>query len=235
MNPGLRHAVCLASGIGLVLFSILSLPAFATDLHLKTSSPSEMLSTHFSSLQPISLQGIAIGNFGVVDGHIFRGEQPKGSDYAALAAIGVKTIIDLREDASGSSAKSAKAAGLKYINIRINGHGTPTDAEATEFLKSVDDPENGVVYVHCAGGRHRTGSMIAIYRMVKDGWTIDQSYKEMLAYDFYTSGGHQGFKTYVFDYYQRMTSNPSSVPAAYRAAVKPAVALASVEPETLQN
>ncbi|HET9130134.1 MAG TPA: dual specificity protein phosphatase family protein, partial [Terriglobia bacterium] len=138
----------------------------------------------------------------------------------ALASIGVKTIIDLRDDALSSSAKYAKDAGLNYVNIAIDGHGTPTDAEVTRFLKTVSDPSNGVVYVHCAGGRHRTGSMIAIYRMTEDGWSIDQAYKEMLAYDFYTSGGHEGFKTYVFDYFKRMTSAPSTVPAVYHAPEK---------------
>jgi hypothetical protein len=39
----------------------------------------------------------------------------------------------------------------------------------------------------------------------------------MLAYDFYTGGGHEGFKTYVFDYFKRMTSAPSTVPAVYHA------------------
>jgi len=57
--------------------------------------------------------------------------------------------------------------------------------------------------------------MIALYRMTVDGWDIDQAYREMLAYDFYTSGGHQGFKSYVYDYYHRMTQNPTSVPVAY--------------------
>jgi hypothetical protein len=59
--------------------------------------------------------------------------------------------------------------------------------------------------------------MIAVYRMAKDGWTIDQAYDEMLKYDFYTGGGHEGYKTYVEDYYRRMTGDPSSVPVAYTA------------------
>jgi hypothetical protein len=101
---------------------------------------------------------------------------------------------------------------VKYINIQIDGHGTPSDSQAAEFLKAVSDPSNGVVYVHCAGGRHRTGSMIALYRMTVDGWDIDQAYREMLAYDFYTSGGHQGFKSYVYDYYHRMTQTPPASP-----------------------
>lgn len=201
----------------LTAFASFTVPSFAKGNASPIASPGEILAGHFSSLQPISLPGVSINNFGVVDGHIYRGEQPGGKDYAALATIGVKTIIDLREDAVGSAARDAKAAGLKYINIPIDGHGTPSDAQAAEFIKDVNDPENGVVYVHCAGGRHRTGSMIAVYRMTQDGWTIDQAYKEMLAYDFYTGGGHEGFKTYVDNYYRRMTDDPSSVPVAYHA------------------
>jgi protein tyrosine/serine phosphatase len=214
--------------------SLLALPAFAGGKKTETATPAELLSNRTSSLQPISLQGIRISNFGVVDGHIYRGEQPGVSDYAVLAAIGVRTVIDLRDDSLNSSAKAAKAAGLKYINIRIDGHGTPTDSQTVEFLKAVDDPANGVVYVHCAGGRHRTGSMIAIYRMVEDGWNVDKAYEEMLGYDFYTRGGHEGFKTYVFDYYRRMMDGPSSVPVVYHAPapVAPAVAISPAVAQT---
>jgi protein-tyrosine phosphatase len=215
-----------AAGAGLLAVAFLIMPALAGGA---TAMPGEMLTNHTNSLHPMSLPGVSINNFGVVDGHIYRGEQPGGKDYAALASIGVKTIIDLRGDAKGSAQRDTEAAGLKYINIGIDGHGTPTDAQAIEFLKDVDDPANGVVYVHCAGGRHRTGSMIAVYRMTHDGWTIDQAYNEMLAYDFYTGGGHEGFKMYVYDYYHRMTTDPSSVPVAYHspAAVAKAAGAAS--------
>jgi len=208
----------------LLILALAAIPSYAAGARLETAKPADLLANRVSSMQPISLQNITIGNFGVVDGRIYRGEQPGKKDYSALASIGVKTIIDLRDDASQSSAKYAKAAGLNYVNIAIDGHGTPTDAEAAEFLRVVNDPSSGVVYVHCAGGRHRTGSMIAVYRMTEDGWTIDQAYKEMLAYDFYTGGGHEGFKTYVFDYFKRMTSAPTTVPVVYHAPEKLIVA-----------
>jgi len=157
-----------------------------------------------NSMGPVAVAGVSIDNFGVVDGRIFRGEQPAKGDYAALAALGVKTVVDLREDARKDSQALAEAAGLRYVNIPMKGTGgTPTDEQAAAFLKVVDDPASGSVYVHCAGGRHRTGSMIAVYRMTHDGWTIEQAYGEMLAYDFYTRNGHTGFKTYVFDFYER--------------------------------
>ena len=41
------------------------------------------------------LSNIRIGNFGQISGAYYRGEQPEGRDYADLAALGVKTVIDL--------------------------------------------------------------------------------------------------------------------------------------------
>lgn len=181
------------------------------------------------SLGPIEVPGVTIANFGVVDGHIFRGEQPGKDEFRQLAALGIHTIIDLRLDAKSSSRERAEAAGLKYINIPIDDHSEPSDDQAAAFLDAVKEAGDSPVYVHCAGGRHRTGSMIAVYRMVKNGWSIDRAYQEMLNYDFYTRYGHGGFKTYVFDYYKRMTDNPKSVPAAF---CLPAPDVAAAAPAT---
>jgi protein tyrosine/serine phosphatase len=169
------------------------------------------------SMGPTNLPGISIDNFGVVDGHIYRGAKPGKSGYAELAAFGIKEVIDLRGEAKSGDRQLAEAAGLKYVSIPMEDHSTPTDDESAAFLKAVGEANGDKVYVHCAGGRHRTGSMIAVYRMVQDGWTIDQAYDEMLKYDFYTSNGHGGYKTYVEDFFRRKTANPTSVPAAYHA------------------
>jgi protein-tyrosine phosphatase len=194
-----------------VILSSLSITGFAggggTPI---ATSPDEILATRFSSNGPILMPGVALDNLGVIDGRIYRGEQPKRQDYVSLAGIGVKTIIDLRADARSTSRAEAEAAGLHYINIPIKDSGTPNDEQAAAFLKAVEDPANGVVYVHCAGGRHRTGSMLAVYRMVHDNWTVDKAYEEMLAYDFYTRNGHKGFKTFVFDFYQRREASPAT-------------------------
>jgi protein tyrosine/serine phosphatase len=194
----------------LLAIPVLFATAFASSRAV-APAPAEIIATRYSSMGPMKAAGISISNFGVVDGHLFRGAQPKDDDFAALKALGVDTIIDLRLDAKKDSRQLAEAAGLKYVNIPIDDHGAPTDADAAAFVKAVDDPANGIVYAHCAGGRHRTGSMVAVYRMVKDGWTIDQAYDEMLAYDFYTSNGHGGFKTFVYDFYNRMTAGAATV------------------------
>jgi protein tyrosine/serine phosphatase len=83
----------------------------------------------------------------------------------------------------------------------------PTTANVAEFLKIVMEPLNQPVYVHCVGGRHRTGVMTAIYRMTQDGWTSDQAFKEMKKYNFGPDFLHPEFKAFVYAY--RAISQPA--------------------------
>jgi tyrosine-protein phosphatase SIW14 len=150
--------------------------------------------------------GIRIKNFGKMDDRFFRGAQPDEGDYKALAALGIKTIIDLRDDPTSYEKRDAEAAGMRYANIRMSDSNRPSDAQIEQFLKLANDPATGPFFVHCAGGRHRTGVIGAVYRMNHDGWDFDQAYKEMKDYDFYTRWGHGSLKDYVQDYYGHLKS-----------------------------
>src|SRR5438477_6734 len=55
------------------------------------------------------LANIRIDNFGKVNDDYYRGAQPKGRDYNDLAALGVKTVIDLQEDGPSNEAGFATA------------------------------------------------------------------------------------------------------------------------------
>ncbi len=139
-----------------------------------------------------------------MDDRFFRGGQPKESDYKALADLGIKTIIDLRDDPTRYEKRIAESLGMRYVNIPMSDSRYPSDAQIDEFLKLVADPATGKFFVHCAGGRHRTGVMGAVYRYNFYGWDYDRVYKEMKDYDFYTRWGHGAMKDYVQDYYQRI-------------------------------
>ncbi|HKQ77604.1 MAG TPA: tyrosine-protein phosphatase [Blastocatellia bacterium] len=159
-----------------------------------------------------------VKNFGKVNDHIYRGGQPDGDEYAELAAKGIKTIIDLREDPESYARRSAERAGLRYINIRLNAKRPPTEAESDNFLQLVNDQKNWPVFVHCAGGRHRTGVLLAVYRMEMDGWDATRAYSEMKDYKFYKRFGYGDMKEYVFDYYSKMMIRRAAVsPSASRA------------------
>ena len=154
---------------------------------------------------------VRIKNFGQMDERFFRGAQPKTEeDYKALAALGIKTIIDLTDDPKEYEKPLAESLGMKYVHIPMIAKKYPT-AQATEtFLKTVNNPETGKFYVHCAGGRHRTGAMGAVYRYEMYNWNFDQVYKEMKQYDFYTSWGHGAFKDFVKDYFAKKQANSAN-------------------------
>lgn len=143
---------------------------------------------------------IRIKNFGQMDARFYRGAQPKPDDYRALAQLGITTIIDLREDTEPNAQTLVQSLGMKYVNIPMIAKKYPTPQATEEFLKTVNDPATGKFYVHCAGGRHRTGAMGAVYRFEFYKWDFDKVYKEMKQYDFYTSWGHGAFKDFVKDY-----------------------------------
>ena len=125
---------------------------------------------------------------------------------ADLAKLGVKTTIDLTDrDGDSNEERLAEAAGLKFFKIAMNTRVVPTPEQISTFLSIVNDPANQPVYVHCVGGKHRTGVMTAIYRIVNDAWTADQAYQEMLKYDYYAFPFHGSLKTYVYRYYDDHT------------------------------
>lgn len=162
-----------------------------------------------------------IKNFGKVNNNYYRGSQPLGGQLVELKKLGVKTIIDLREDSIKDAADSARAAGLQYINIPLTTKRPATDEQTQYFLKLVNDQENWPVFVHCKGGRHRTGEMTAIYRITEDEWTADQAYEEMKKYDFEDSFFYpRSLKKYVFTYYKQFTSCPDVLPAELRPCVR---------------
>ena len=159
-------------------------------------------------LNHASPASVTIKNFGQMDDRFYRGAQPKENDYQQLAALGIKTIIDLRDDPESYEKRDAEALGMKYVNIPMSDKDYPQSAKIHEFLKLVDDPSTGKFYVHCAGGRHRTGVMGAVYRFNHYNWNYDQVYAEMKKFDFYTRWGHGDMKKFVQDYAVSFHSQP---------------------------
>ena len=188
-------------------------------LAVVVASPAVSTAGRAETSSHVSVATIGIGNFGQVDDHYYRGEQPVGRDYANLAALGIKTVIDLQGDGlNADEAGLVAAAGMKFYRIPMTTRVTPTAEQLARFLQVVNDPALQPVYVHCKGGRHRTGVMTAVYRMENNGWTADQAFQEMKKYRFGSDFLHPEFKQFVYAYQ----------PLNRRGAPQPSVVAASV-------
>ena len=152
----------------------------------------------------VKFPNVRIKNFGQMDDRFFRGARPEDGDYATLAALGVTTIIDLTDNSRQYEEPAVKAAGLRYVNIPMEDKSYPSMDQVNQFLKVVDDPATGKFFVHCAGGRHRTGVVGAVYRFTHDKWNLDQALAEMDQYEFGTGYGHGKQRDFVREYFQQL-------------------------------
>ena len=98
---------------------------------------------------------------------------------------------------------------MKFFRIGVTTSKTPTDAQVAQFFEIVNNPANQPVYVHCAGGRHRTGTMTALYRMTFEGWNASQAYNEMKQYRFEGFPDHPVLRNYVYAYHPVLPKQPA--------------------------
>ncbi len=141
-------------------------------------------------------------NFSQVTERLYRGGQPKAGGVKKLAEIGIKTIINLRgtDELTRAEEAEAKAAGLVYFNIPMPGLSRPTHEQISRVMEIVNAQESGPVFIHCKRGSDRTGTVVAVYRISRDGWTADKALTE--AKRFGLSWMEFGMKDYVSDYYR---------------------------------
>jgi protein tyrosine/serine phosphatase len=108
--------------------------------------------------------------FAVVREGLYRGGQPTPRHVELLHAAGVETIVDLRLP-DGDSRKEAAAAarlGMRFINLPFTGL---LRVDPPFLMRVVDVVRGGGrVYVHCNVGRDRTSLIVALYRVLVDGW-----------------------------------------------------------------
>ena len=154
-----------------------------------------------NSAAAVATSRVQIDNFGRISPTYYRGAQPDAGDWADLAALGVKTIINLTsDDALAEEPGLVAKAGMKYVALPMTTRVAPTPEQLAQFLQIVNDPANQPVFVHCVGGKHRTGVMTAVYRMTQHSWTADQAFNEMKQFKFGAVMLHPEFKKFVYDY-----------------------------------
>lgn len=160
------------------------------------------LSVAAARAQTVEAQYHELPNFHRVNAGLYRGGQPKAGGLRRLAALGVKTIINLRGDdeRAGDEEREAESLGMKFYNLPLSLGGRPSRPQIARALALIDAPENEPVFVHCRKGADRTGVVIAAYRITHDHWTAADAQREA---DQYGMGFWQhGKKDFINDYYR---------------------------------
>lgn len=153
----------------------------------------------------------------VAPGIFYRVAQPTEfglrhlADHYAVRTVVSLQLFDLRlyrglvafgdEDGDRESQYTAKL-GLRHVQWPMGDEVCwpwPGTWELQEFYRLIDDPDNRPVLIHCQGGRHRTGTMTALYRLEYEHRPVAEVLEEMYSYAF----GHpipaqeRNLRTYV--------------------------------------
>jgi uncharacterized protein (TIGR01244 family) len=135
---------------------------------------------------------VKLGNFYKVSDELYRSRQPGDEEMAQLAAMGVRSVLNLREYHSDDD--EAAATGIKLYRVPMNA-GDINDELVTKALDALAAAPKPAL-VHCWHGSDRTGAIVAMYRMVFQGWP------RQLAIDEFINGGY-GYHRSVYPNIER--------------------------------
>lgn len=155
----------------------------------------------------------------VEEGVLYRSGQltPVGLERA-IKEKEIRTLVTLRMSrVPGKPPPDAweedvcSALGVRHVRIlprswNPTGDGdVDADETVAEFLRVMEDKGNYPVLVHCFAGVHRTGAMVAAYRMEYHRWPPARALDEMVRCGFEYEEVQKPLENFVRNYRPRWT------------------------------
>ena len=128
---------------------------------------------------PVAKPGLP--NLYRVSDTLYRSAQPTAEGMKQLEAMGVKTVVNLRQHHSDEDLLAG--LGLRGERIETSASGMTVE-QVVQFLKIATDETRAPLLVHCKHGADRTGVMCAVYRIAVQGWTKSEALHEMVEGDY---------------------------------------------------
>jgi protein tyrosine/serine phosphatase len=121
-------------------------------------------------------------NIHPVTDRIWRSAQPAPRHLRALAARGVRTVINLRgahpHGAYWLEQQACAQLGLDLIDIKLKSRAAPTLAELAlirEAIAAIDGP----TLIHCKSGSDRTGLFCGLYLILREGVPVADARRQL--------------------------------------------------------
>lgn len=136
----------------------------------------------------------------VAPGKLYRSAQPNlVLLQQAIDDYGIRTVINLRggepdPDVGGGQGERefCESHGVRYVHLPGDGmyddvfpdkeHPERSNPAFVEEFLGIVNGDGAPVLIHCAGGKHRTGFLTAVYRLSVDGWSLADTYAELFSF-----------------------------------------------------
>ncbi len=141
-----------------------------------------------------AVEGTSVGNLYRIEDGFYRAAQPTAAGFQELAALGVRYVLDVTGGAGDGPL--VQGDSLKLFHVPMSAFGLRDD-RVLEALRIMADPQNRPLLIHCRHGADRTGAMVALYRVVIQGWSPEKAVLEMNQGGYHHSSVWKNLETYV--------------------------------------
>lgn len=122
---------------------------------------------------------------------LWRGPAPMSAgDFLNLKQLGFTDILNLESGIFdffhgriNFETSNAERVGINSVHMAESDFTPPTVSDLLTCVRIIQRSQK--IYVHCLHGVDRTGMVVAAYRIVIEGWAVDDAIREMYKYGFH--------------------------------------------------
>lgn len=154
-------------------------------------------------------------NFDQVAPGVYRSNHPNQKRFAAYAAMGIKSVLNLRGVAKQPyylfEEESCATLGMTLVDSQMAARRAPKTRELLRLLDAFETIERPFL-IHCKSGADRTGLAGALYLMIHENASLEEARKQLSFRYLHIKRTRTGVLDHFLDVYAaRVAQSPISI------------------------
>lgn len=116
-----------------------------------------------------------VGNLYRISDDLYRSQQPNRKGFSKLKEMGIRSVLNLRK--YHTDYWKAYGQDFKLFTHKMAA-GSVTEKDIEECLRIIKNAPKPIL-IHCWHGSDRTGTIVAAYRIVMQGWSPVDAIEEL--------------------------------------------------------
>lgn len=122
-----------------------------------------------------AVEASSLKNMYKIDDGVYRSGQPSREDFTLLYRWGITEVLNLRNYYTDKDERDT--VNIILYNVKMAAHRI-NEKDVIQALRLIKN-RKGSILIHCKHGSDRTGLVVAMYRIIVQGWSREEAINEM--------------------------------------------------------